>query len=417
MEMLEVFNPWWKSGEVSTELAPDYKRRAFEEVMRLLPARQVTVISGLRRVGKSTLMHQAIRQLLEKTPAASILYFSFDERADSILDVLEGYQKLAGVDWRGEKCFLFLDEIQKLGNWSNKLKIIYDRFHNLKITVSGSSSFQLEREARANLAGRHFSVSVDPLEFREFLQIRQSKADPSKPQLWERELKKEFGQYLLRPFPEIVGLDDLGLVKSYIKESVIEKILKVDLPQKFRKINEELLLRLVEIVYDRPGTYLNYDALSKELAVGKEALLQHFHFLEYSYVIRRVKNFRPAARTVSRKLQRAYPYHWSLQFGLNGKTDFETIVATFFDAKYYWRKNGSEIDFLLVGEKISPVEAKEIEKTRADDLATLSLFMKKNNCNGLLVYQGVEEKMKVGNHTLTKIPLWKLFLANPDIIL
>ncbi|RLJ02834.1 MAG: hypothetical protein DRP11_02525, partial [Candidatus Aenigmatarchaeota archaeon] len=396
----------------SRRLAPKYKRKAYTEVKKLFARRQITVISGLRRVGKSTLMYQLIDELLKDKRPERILYFSFDERVKGVLDVLKEYSELTGVDWRKEKCFLFFDEIQKLPDWSNKIKIIYDNFPNLKITVSGSSSFHLEREAKMNLAGRHFVVNLEPLNFVEYLEMRKSRIDLERIKLWEEDIKKEFKNYLLKPFPEIVGLKESNLIKSYIKDNVIEKVLKIDLPERFKDINEELLVTLVEIFYDRPGMYINYDEISKELRVSKKKLFQHVHYLEFAYIIRRVKNFRPKIRVTSRKLQRVYPFHWALRFGWNGKIDSETIVASLLDAKYYWRKDGKEVDFLKVNEKILPVEVKESSKVRRTELKSLIYFMRRFNLKeGLVIYNGEEETLEINSFIIKKTPIWKLFLA------
>jgi len=413
MELLELFNPWWKKRSISKELALPYRRKVFLEIKNLLKVRQITVITGLRRVGKSTLLYQLIEELLNsKVNPENIFYFSFDEKLEEPLDVMKRYSELTGVDWKNEKCFIFFDEVQKFTNWSNKIKIIYDNFPNLKIIISGSGSFELEREAKLNLAGRHFVVNAEPLSFVEYLELKNSKIDLSKIKLWEEEIKKEFKNYLLRPFPELVHVEDLGLVKSYIKDNVIEKVLKVDLSRKFKQLNEDLLLRLIEIFYENPGTYVNYDEIARDMHISKKTLIQHIFYLEFVYLLRRVKNFRPRIRVASRKLQRAYPFHWALRFGWTGKIDFETIAASVLDAKYYWRKNGKEVDFLVVNKQILPIEVKESSNVHGSELKNLIYFIKKFKIKeGVLVYNGEEEELKLDGIIIKKVPLWKLLLT------
>ncbi len=414
MEILEILNPWWKEKSIGNALALPYRRKAFSAILKLLNLRQITVIAGLRRVGKSTLMYQAIEELLKTVRPENIMYFSFDERIESILDILKSYAELTKVDWKKQKCFLFFDEVQKLADWSNKIKLIYDAFPHLKIIISGSSSFQLEKEAKVNLAGRHFAINVEPLSFLEYLELRKSKIDVRNISLWEEEIKREYNNYLLRPFPEIVNVDELGLIKSYIMGNVLEKILKVDLSQRFQHVNGDLLSRLVELFYDAPGTYINYDELANDLKVSKKTLIQHMYYLELACVLRKIKNFRPAVRIASRKLQRVYPFHWALQFGWNGKVDSGTIVASLLDARYYWRKDGKEVDFLIVEERITPVEVKESTRVTRSDLKPLLFFMKKFKLNeGFVVYSGVAEKAKFNGCSVSNIPIWRLAL-NPS---
>ena len=410
MELLEILNPWWKEKSISWELALPYKRKVFPKIVKLLKTRQILVLSGLRRVGKSTLMYQLIETLLKNIKPQNILYFSFDERIKDPLEVLKKYSELTKVDWRKERCFIFFDEIQKLEGWSSKLKIIYDNFPNLKIIVSGS--FHLESDAKSNLAGRYFLINIPPLSFTEYLEMRNSRIELDKPELWEDEIKKEFKSYLIKPFPEIVNFNEPSLIKSYIKSSIVDKILGVDLPKRFKDINEDIAETLIEMFYENPGSYINYDELSRDLKISKKTLIKHIYYLEFAYIIRRVKNFRPGIKIASRKLQRIYPFHFGLRFGWSGKVDFETAAASFLDVKYYWRENGREVDFLVIDKKITPVEVKESSKITRSDIAHLLYFMKKFNLKrGVVVYDGKDEKQKIDKYEIRKIPLWKLFLT------
>lgn len=413
MEILELFNPWWKEKKVSAELAFPYRRKVFPELTKLFGMRQITVITGLRRVGKSTLMYQLIEDMIkERINPESIVYFSFDEKSETPLDILSKYSELTGTDWKKERCFAFFDEIQKLPDWSSKIKIIYDRFPNLKLVISGSGSFQLEKDAKSNLAGRHFVSEVSPLSFEEYLELKGSSIELQKAGMWKEEIEKEFRNYLFRPFPETVRIEDLGLVKSYIRDNVIEKVLKVDLMKKFKGVNEDLLTSLIDIFYGKPGMYLNYDDISKDLKISKKTLLRHIYYMEFARILRRVKNYRPSAKIVSRKMQRAYPFHWSLLFGWKGKIDFETVAASLLDAKYYWRDKEKEVDFLIIRERILPLEVKEGEKVEKSELEPLLYFMKKFSIKeGIVAYNGKGEKAVLDGLQIEKIPFWKLSLS------
>ncbi|MFH7836523.1 MAG: AAA family ATPase, partial [Candidatus Aenigmatarchaeota archaeon] len=62
---MERFNEWWFTGKIRKELALPFKRYAFSKVLESLKERQILIITGLRRVGKTTLLYQAIEKLLE----------------------------------------------------------------------------------------------------------------------------------------------------------------------------------------------------------------------------------------------------------------------------------------------------------------------------------------------------------------
>ena len=114
---LERFNPWWKTGHVRSGLLKEFRRNIYFEITKYLDKRQIILIWGLRRVGKTTLMLQVISDLLTKTHPKNVLYFSFDEIAFDLKDVLESYQKIIlnrSFDETGEHIYIFLDEIQKV---------------------------------------------------------------------------------------------------------------------------------------------------------------------------------------------------------------------------------------------------------------------------------------------------------------
>jgi hypothetical protein len=416
MELLELLNPWWKEKKVSKELAPDYRRMQFTELNKLLSTRPVTIISGLRRVGKSVLMYQLIDGLISSgTEPQDILYFSFDQKTDELMEIFQGYRSILNREWENCRLYVFLDEIQKLEDWSNKLKLFYDRFPKIKFVISGSSSFNLEKDAIKNLTGRYFEVNVKPLTFAEYLQMSKSKVELGRQNLWADEIKKEFNEYLLRPYPELVGYKDLSLVKGYIKENVVDKILKDDLSS-FRDINEELAANLITIFYDNPGMYVNYDKLSSDLKISKKTLLRHVFYLEFSYLIRKVRNYRPATRSTSRKMQRVYPYHFSLMFGWNGKLNLESEITSLYDSEYYWNDDKREVDIIITEGGMVPIEIKETGKMSSEDISSLRYFMSKFKVKkGILIYNGERKTLKLDGSEIVLIPAWEAFLNSARI--
>ena len=110
MEEMIIQNEWWETGEINKEKAKPYKRKVFKEVKKiLLNYRQMPVLTGLRRVGKTVIIYQIIEYLLKKgTKPYNIIYFSFDKRVDDVLEILKEYQKITKVNWKREKIYLFL---------------------------------------------------------------------------------------------------------------------------------------------------------------------------------------------------------------------------------------------------------------------------------------------------------------------
>ena len=123
-DALVELNPWWKGG-----FSLDYRPREVYGRMRgLLRMPQIVSLTGIRRAGKTTILHKAISdELAEGLDSRSILYFSFDEfRQEGIRPVLKAYEMLLGQDLRQGRHLVVLDELQKLDGWENTLKGLYD---------------------------------------------------------------------------------------------------------------------------------------------------------------------------------------------------------------------------------------------------------------------------------------------------
>ncbi len=74
------FNEWWETGSVDRRRLREYRRYLFDQVLKFLPDRQIMLVTGLRRVGKTVLLYKVIQHLLDEgVEPTRILYFSFDE--------------------------------------------------------------------------------------------------------------------------------------------------------------------------------------------------------------------------------------------------------------------------------------------------------------------------------------------------
>ncbi|MDI6826254.1 MAG: ATP-binding protein [Candidatus Aenigmarchaeota archaeon] len=413
-EILTISNEWWETDTISKEKAKDYKRKIFTKIKEtFLNYRQILVLTGLRRVGKTTVIYQLIEELLNRgIDPKNILYFSFDELVEDPLKILEEYSKITKVDWRKEKVFAFFDEIHKLKDWSSKIKILYDTLSNLKICVSGSASVMIESEAIKNLAGRFFSSEIQILTLQEFAELYfERKIDNF--ELYEQKLKMIFDDYIKKPFPEIVKWEDRSKINEYIKELVIEKIEKSDIPKIFGNVNISLLSTLTEIFMKDVGMTLNITSLAKDLGVHKLTLLKHIRFLEFGKLIRTVKNFRPSIRAESRKLKKIYPSNISLSYcfypELSKRQILENLVISALNLDKYWKKNGREIDFLKIDKKIIPIEVKEKERIDRGDLKNLVWFMKKYGVeDGIIVYDGREDVITIKGKTIILRPILRV---------
>src|SRR3990172_6639720 len=123
-DVLRDLNPWWKE-----EFRIGFKeRKIYRQLQKFMTLPQVLALTGLRRVGKTTLMFKIVEDHIRNgLDPKGIAYFSFDEfREIEIREVMREYEELMERDLRKGKYLLLLDEIQKLSNWEDQLKRIYD---------------------------------------------------------------------------------------------------------------------------------------------------------------------------------------------------------------------------------------------------------------------------------------------------
>lgn len=377
MELRDL-NHWWVEGKVKEKFAPSTYRELYSRIKKDLERKQIQIIVGLRRTGKSTIFFQLINNLIKSgVNPLHIFYCSFDDvelQEKTVEEILKEYSRITNVEYKKEKIYLFIDEAQKSKNWVSSIKLIYDTFHNIKILVSGSASLNILTEAKKSLAGRTIYYELKPLNFKEYLHFKG--IDIKNFLLYKDILEKEFDNFLLRSFPELVNEKDKAFIINYIRNSVIEPIILKDIPKEFKEVDILLIEKLVNIFLSNPGQYLSLDELAKELGRAKTTLYKALFYLEFSFLIKRVLNFRPSIRAASRKLSRIYAYHpcLTLPFNIPIEKYAENLVFFELDTKYYWREKEKEIDFL---KDLIPVEVKYKNEIRKEDFKWINYFLKK----------------------------------------
>jgi predicted AAA+ superfamily ATPase len=372
-DVLRDLNPWWKE-----EFRIEYKQREiYNQIKKFIQLPQIMAFTGLRRVGKTTLMLKIIEDAIEEGfDSRSIIYFSFDEFRDvEIRAVMNEYEELMEREIGTGKYLLLLDEIQKLSNWENQLKSFYDVFgKRIKIIISGSESLFIRRKRKETLAGRIFEFKVELLSFKEFLLFKEVDFEPVG--LYER----------------VVYRDIAGLFK--IKDiSVIESLLNV--------------------IMEEPGQLIELSGLTKELKISRQTLSKYIVYLEESFLIKKLYNYSGSRRKTERKLKKYYPAVISpdLLFredDISKSRVFECLVVNQLKAEFFWRdpyKN--EVDTVMTNGEPVPIEVKYGKL----DFKGLLAFMKRFNVDaGYVISRDKEETRKINGQIISVVPASKFFL-------
>lgn len=309
LKVLHGYNEWWTTNIVSSELTKPVKRLAYYEAKKIFERsvlKREVILSGPRRVGKTTIMYQTIDDCLKKgVSPKSILYVSFDHPMLKLCDIgriLEVFQNNLNPDDR--ELYLFFDEIQYAQDWDLWLKTLYDRNPSYRIMATGSASPILAEKAKESGVGRWTTIRIPTLSFYEYIDLMQiPKPDLSKNifptalgslepaklaqlMLSLESLQKHFHRYLLvGGFPEVAIADDITLVQKIIREDVVDKVLKRDMVSLFPIRNvaelEQIFLYLCMI----SGNIVVQDTIAKEVGVSRQTVANYMEFLEQANLI------------------------------------------------------------------------------------------------------------------------------------
>lgn len=230
LEILYKQNPHWEGGA----LEAGYPREILPAVLAFNDARETTVLKGIRRCGKTTLLAQVINQLLSRDiPPAQILRINLEEPLFSREYSIELLERIFRLYQERKnptaKTWLFLDEVQNIPAWERWVRGRSES-EAVKIYVTGSSANLLSREIGTKLTGRHVSFTVYPLSFREFLIFNQ--CPPPDPDSWYGQkplLRHLLQQYLCHGgFPEVVKQGEAAkkelLLKQYFDDILFRDV-------------------------------------------------------------------------------------------------------------------------------------------------------------------------------------------------
>jgi uncharacterized protein len=341
--ILYQLNPWWeKTYEAPGILREKYLKKLQEEIKQ----KHITFITGLRRVGKTTLIKQTISKLLkEQCESKHIFFVSLDHsalHAFSILELVNKYREVQGIRME-ERIYLFFDEIQYHDNFAQDLKTLHDH-QNVKICASGSNALIL-KDKKAFLTGRNKNIIVMPLSFEEFLLFQQIKITQSNTHL----NKKYFEEYLkIGGMPEYVLTRETEKIINLVNDIIHKDIIGKHKIRNTRKI-EELFLLLCE----RVGKRVSYNKLANILGIDSETVSAYISFFEEAFLIHQIQRYTKSLNEAVHSPKKIYIADTGIKNVFVGFRDkgalMENLVFLQIKEKKpsYYYENGKEIDFII----------------------------------------------------------------------
>lgn len=379
------------------------------------------VVSGIRRVGKSTLLVQLMRNFYKDTS----YYFNFeDERLLNFEsnDFNALYELM--IELFDEKKVFFFDEIQNVKGWENFVRRMQDR--KFKFFITGSNASLLSKELGTKLTGRYLSQKLYPFSFKEFLSFKNYKFQPNNlyKTVERGKLKKFFNVYLKEGgMPEYLQYQNKEVLKN-----VYEDILYRDIAVRYDIKETKSLRELALYFLTNLGGLFSYNKLKKNLSLGSVNTVKSYtEHLENSFLIFTINLF-----SYSLKQQAVAPKKvYCLDNGLANAVSFrfsrdrgkflENLVFIELkrrneDIYYYKTKNNLEVDFLLkkgrkVKQLIQVSQNLKENKTKEREINGLITALKELKLKqGLILTEDEEEVITLKGIKIIIQPIYKWLL-------
>ena len=309
INVLTGFNPWWGARPVAV---PPFRRLAFHACQRYLEEtslRRAVLLSGPRRVGKTTVLQQTAQARVQQgQDPKSVLYLSLDHpllKLLSLREILALYHESTFPD--GQPSTLLLDEIQYAREWETEIKLLIDHKPHYRILATGSASVVHRERLAESGVGRWITVPIPTLSFFEFVHLRREPPEgiASVPRLGDlasgdpgglatlaaqmRPLQPLFQRYLLvGGFPETATQENIDLCQRLLREDVVERVLKRDMTALFGVRNVNELEKLFIYLCLHSGGILAHQACARDLGTTATTVANHLTLLEQANLVYRL---------------------------------------------------------------------------------------------------------------------------------
>lgn len=227
------------------------------------------IVSGVRRCGKSTLLHQ----LLKKKHTES-LYINFDDPRLYDFEISD-FQKLDQLITEAGNRVLMFDEIQIIKGWERYVRQKLDE--NFKVFVTGSNASLLSKELGTSLTGRHITSELFPFSFKEFCRFKD--IEPNEHATKEYMQLGGFPEYLKNPIEEILA-------------NLLDDILIRDIAVRYGIKDIRGLKRLTVFLLSNIGNLTSANKLREPAGINSTTtILEYLSHLEQSYLVSLVPMF------------------------------------------------------------------------------------------------------------------------------
>lgn len=262
----------------------------FNQLLQLRDQDLIKVVTGIRRCGKSTLLHAFKQHLVTDGVAAdAICFLNFEERENAHFQSWEQvYDFIIGNLSAAAKRYVFLDEVQLIPQFEKLVDALYVK-KDIDLYITGSNAYLLSSELSTMLSGRYIAINLHPFSFAEYMTAFPEVSD----------MGKLFRQYMNGScFPESVTLSKVAPEQENIYlQSLYDTVVVKDIVQRQKLRKFDTLQRVLNFVFDSVGSVVSPNNIADTLRKNTREPLSHNTILKYlryfseSYLIYPVRLF------------------------------------------------------------------------------------------------------------------------------
>lgn len=361
--------PWWDGGFALDGIVP--RPRIREAVQPLLGTRDILLLTGLRRVGKTTLMRELIRHLLSEAGVSRdrILYASLDAyplRGVPLEELVDEFRRIHRHPF-DRQLYLFLDEVTAADDWEQQLKGLYDG-HAVKI-VAASSSASVLREQKGFITGRSRMIEVPPLDFEEYLVFRGihlGGADRPLVEAYFADFLHDGGM----PYYVLTGDDE------HLRQ-LADDIISKDIAARHGVKSMQMLRDYFMLLMERAGKQVSINKMAAVLGLSPDTSRRCLGYFEDTFLVQSVGRYGKLNETLHAP-KKLYEADLGMRVCFTGFRDtgalFESYVYQKLRARRprYVAEDGVELDFFTEDKTL--VEAKYGTELRPRQQALFASF-------------------------------------------
>lgn len=340
-----------------------YARDILSSLEKELATQEAIVITGMRQVGKTTVLNHLFGLVQSKNKVLLDLENPLNRRVFEEENYDAVWNNLAqfGIS-KKEKAYIFLDEVQNLPQVSKVVKYLYDHF-KVKFFLTGSSSYYLKNLFPESLAGRKIVFEMFPLTFQEFLRFKGKERKTADSFSEKAEQRNRIAFELYKPyyhefiefggFPKVV-LEEARSRKNVFLEEIFTSYFEKDAKSlsDFRDMSK--LRDLILLLVPRVGARLEINKLAAELSTTRETVYNYLSFLEKTYFISLLSRFTASIDRQAAGSKKLFLCDTGIANVLGKISQGQLFEQSIFqnlrpwhELAYYSKEGRSEIDFII----------------------------------------------------------------------